>query len=97
MPVKSPSYVEQGYSGDFGLTGLTEQLCSADHSAADLATDLPAALAVVARSADGSDGEEAVELGEDARRLLDSPLSEGDLHTVWLALGGAARTTPPDP
>ncbi|MFE2585288.1 hypothetical protein [Streptomyces sp. NPDC059378] len=88
MPQKSPSYVERGYSGDFGLTGLTEQLCSPDHSAADLATDLPAALAVVARSADGSDGEEAVELGEDARRLLDGPLSEGDLHTVWLAAAG---------
>ncbi|MFG2945434.1 hypothetical protein [Streptomyces adustus] len=88
MPQKSPSYVERGYSGDFGLTGLTEQLCSPDHSATDLATDFPAALAVVARSADGSDGEEAVELGEDARRLLDGPLSEGDLHTVWLAVTG---------
>jgi hypothetical protein len=88
MPQKSPTYVELGYSGDFGLTGLTEQLCSSDRPATGLAVDLPAALAVAARSADGSDGEEAVELGEDARRLLDGPLSEEVLHTVWLAAVG---------
>ncbi|MFI5681633.1 RNA polymerase sigma factor [Streptomyces cellulosae] len=88
MPQKRPTYVELGYSGDFGLTGLTEQLCSPDRPAADPAVDLPAAFAVAARSADGSDGEEAVELGEDARRLLDGPLSEEVLHTVWLAAAG---------
>ncbi|MGW1728973.1 hypothetical protein ACWCQK_39715 [Streptomyces sp. NPDC002306] len=70
MPQKALTYVERGYSGDFGLTGLTEQLCSPNRPAVGLL----AALAVVARSADGSDGEEAVELGEDARRLLDASL-----------------------
>ncbi|ELP67100.1 hypothetical protein ACKI1I_31615 [Streptomyces turgidiscabies] len=93
MPQKRPTYVELGYSGDFGLTGLTEllrQLCSPDGPA----VDLPAALAVAAGSADGSDGEEAVELEEDARRLLDvdgagdGPLSEEVLRTVWLAAAG---------
>ncbi|KAF3467013.1 hypothetical protein [Streptomyces sp. Tu 3180] len=84
MPQDRSTYVELGYSGDFGLTGLTEHLCSADRPA----VDLPTALAVAAGSADGSDGEEAVELGEDARRLLDGPLSEEVLHTVWLAAVG---------
>ncbi|GGK51229.1 hypothetical protein [Streptomyces flaveus] len=84
MPQKRPDYVELGYSDDFGLTGLTEQLCSPDLPA----VDLPAALAVAARLADGSDGEEAVELGEDARRLLDGLLSEEALHTVWLVVVG---------
>jgi len=95
MPQKRPTYVELGYSGDFGLTGLTEllcHLCSPDGLAAGLAVDLPAALAVAAGSADGSDGEEAVELEEDARRLLDvdgdGPLSEEVLRTVWLAAAG---------
>jgi hypothetical protein len=84
MPQKRPAYFELGYSDDFGLTGLTEQLCSPGRPA----VDLPAALAVAARLADGSDGEEAVELEEDARRLLDGPLSEEVLHTVWLAAVG---------
>ncbi|GAA3498948.1 hypothetical protein GCM10019016_069300 [Streptomyces prasinosporus] len=84
MPQGRSTYVELGYSGDFGLTGLTEHLCSGDRPA----VDLPTALAVATGSADGSDGEEAVELGEDARRLLDGPLSEGVLHTVWLAAVG---------
>lgn len=76
------AYAELGYSDDFGLTGLMEQLCSRP------AVDLPAALAVVAGSVDGSDGEEAVELGEDARRLLDGVLPEEVLHAVWLAAVG---------
>ena len=88
MPQHRPAYFELGYSGDFGLTGLTEQLRSPGHPAAGLAVDLPAALECAARLADGSDGEEAVELGEDARRLLDGPLSEEVLHTVWLAVVG---------
>ncbi|MGX1567798.1 hypothetical protein ACWIF5_40480, partial [Streptomyces sp. NPDC055509] len=77
MPQMRPDYVELGYSSDFGLTGLTEQLGS---------PGLPAALAAAARLADGSDGDGAVELGEDARRLLDAPLSEEVLRTVWLAV-----------
>jgi len=88
MPQKRPTYVELGYSDDFGLTGLTEQLCSPDRPAPERAVDIPAALAVAAGMADGSDGEEAAELEEDARRLLGGPLSEGDLHTVWLAVVG---------
>jgi hypothetical protein len=84
MSQHRPTYVELGYSGDFGLTALAEHLCSPDRPAVDLAT----ALAVAARSADGSDGEEAVELGEDARRLLDGPLPDEVLRTVWLAAVG---------
>ncbi|MFI8393069.1 contact-dependent growth inhibition system immunity protein [Streptomyces sp. NPDC085540] len=38
--------------------------------------------------ADQSEGEEAVELGEDARRLLVSELPEQVLHAVWLASTG---------
>ncbi|MGW1543785.1 hypothetical protein ACWCPM_26695 [Streptomyces sp. NPDC002309] len=84
MPQRHPTYVELGYSGDFGLTALTERLCAPDSPA----VDLPAALAVAARSAEESDGEEAVELEEDARRLLDGLLPEHVLHTVWLAAVG---------
>ncbi|MBP5940131.1 hypothetical protein [Streptomyces acidiscabies] len=76
------AYFEMGYSDDFGITGLAEQLCSRP------AVDLPAALTAVGDLADGSDGEEAVELGEDARRLLDGLLPEEVLHTVWLAAVG---------
>ncbi|MFI6015046.1 hypothetical protein ACIBAG_40820 [Streptomyces sp. NPDC051243] len=90
MPKNRPTYVELGYSDDFGLTALAAQLCSPDRPAVDLTADLPAALAVAARLADASDGEEAVELGEDARRLLDGPLPDEVLHTVWLAAVGRA-------
>jgi hypothetical protein len=88
MPENRPTYVALGYSEDFGLTGLAERLCSPDRTGAGCAVDLPAALTVAADLADGSDGEEAVELGEDVRRLLDGPLSEAVLHTVWLAAVG---------
>ncbi|MFJ4472097.1 hypothetical protein ACIP2X_32080 [Streptomyces sp. NPDC089424] len=88
MPLNRPTYVELGYSGDFGLTGLTERLCSPGGPAAGTTVDLPAALAVAARSADESDGEEAVELGEDARRLLDGQVPDDVLHMVWLAAVG---------
>ncbi|MFI2505336.1 hypothetical protein [Streptomyces sp. NPDC018972] len=84
MPQDRSTYVELGYSGDFGLTALAEHLCSPDRPT----VDLPTALAVAAGSADGSDGEEAVELGEDARRLLDGPLPDEVLHTVWLTAVG---------
>lgn len=88
MPQSRTTYVALGYSEDFGLTGLAERLCSPDRIGAGPAVDLPAALAAAAGPADGFDGEEAVELGEDARRLLDGPLSEEVLHTVWLAAVG---------
>ncbi|MEU0846844.1 hypothetical protein ABZ387_02590 [Streptomyces flaveolus] len=87
MPQRRPTYVELGYSGDFGLTGLAERLCSLGR-AAGTTVDLPAALAVAARSAEESDGEEAEELGEDARRLLDGLLPDDVLHPVWLAVVG---------
>ncbi|MET7276530.1 hypothetical protein ABZS59_36055 [Streptomyces flaveolus] len=87
MPQRRPTYVELGYSGDFGLTGLAERLCSLGR-AAGTTVDLPAALAVAARSAEESDGEEAEELGADARRLLDGLLPDDVLHPVWLAVVG---------
>ncbi|MEU6482209.1 hypothetical protein ABZ858_36120 [Streptomyces sp. NPDC047017] len=84
MPQERPAYVELGYSDDFGLTGLTEQLCCQNRRPVDRA----AALAVAAHLADGSEGDEAVELGEDTRRLLHAPLPEQVLHGVWLAAAG---------
>ncbi|HEY8986453.1 MAG TPA: hypothetical protein VIU15_43635 [Streptomyces sp.] len=86
MPQKPTTYVELGYSDDFGLTGLTERLCSSGH----LTVDFSAALAIAADAADGSEGEEAVELGEDARRLLGGSMPEEALRAVWLAASGGA-------
>ncbi|MER5890563.1 contact-dependent growth inhibition system immunity protein [Streptomyces sp. NPDC001941] len=84
MSKSRPTYAELGYGEDFGLTGLTELI----HARADQ-PDLAGARALVARVADGSEGEEAAELGEDARRLLASPLSDATLHALWLAAVGA--------
>ncbi|MEU5798765.1 hypothetical protein [Streptomyces sp. SUK 48] len=78
------TYVALGYSDDFGLTGLAELI-----HARGRRIDRMSALALAAESADGSEGEEAVELGEDARRLLSSPVSDEVLRTVWLASVGA--------
>ncbi|MFC7862841.1 hypothetical protein ACFU5B_03370 [Streptomyces murinus] len=78
------TYVALGYSDDFGLTGLAERI----HSCG-CRIDRTSALALAAESADGSDGAEAVELGEDARRLLSSPVSDEILRTVWVASVGA--------
>ncbi|MCH0538080.1 hypothetical protein I3F58_00585 [Streptomyces sp. MUM 203J] len=83
MTESHPTYVELGYGEDFGLTGLTERLCSLGRR-----PDLADALDAVACLADQSDGEEAVELGEDARRLLESPLPDEVVHMVWLAVVG---------
>jgi hypothetical protein len=83
MPAKQSTYDELGRSEDFGLTGLAEILCSLGRR-----SDRADALEVVAWLADQSDGEEAVELGEDARRLLASSLPDEILHTVWLAAVG---------
>lgn len=82
MHQEHSTYVELGCSDDFGLTGLAERLCS------HRTVDLPLALGIAADAADGSDGEEAVEPGEDARRLLNGPVSEEALHCVWLAAAG---------
>ncbi|MEU6512231.1 hypothetical protein [Streptomyces sp. NPDC046942] len=83
MAHEHPTYVALGYCGDFGLTGLAKRLCLPGPR-----HDRTSALAVAAELADGSDGEEAVELGEDARRLLSSSLSEQVRHAVWLAAVG---------
>ncbi|MEU3828180.1 hypothetical protein AB0F36_23105 [Streptomyces sp. NPDC029080] len=82
MAHERPTYVALGHCDDFGLTGLAERLCAVGRR-----LDRPSALAVASGSAAGED-EEAVQLGEDARRLLGSPLSERVLHTVWLAAVG---------
>ncbi|MCX4808645.1 hypothetical protein OG594_44940 [Streptomyces sp. NBC_01214] len=85
MTPERPAYYELGYGEDFGLTALTERL-----SRPGSATGPAAALGFAEELADRSEGEEAVELGEDARRLLASELSERVLHTVWLASTGNA-------
>ncbi|WP_051782166.1 MULTISPECIES: hypothetical protein [unclassified Streptomyces] len=80
-----PAYYELGYGEDFGLTALTERLGRPGSAGGPAA-----ALGFAEEVADGSEGEEAVELGEDARRLLASELPERVLHTVWLASSGSA-------
>ncbi|MFD5411566.1 hypothetical protein [Streptomyces nojiriensis] len=83
MTGERPAYYELGYGEDFGLTALTERL-----SRPGSATGPAAALGFAQELADRSDGEEAVEMGEDARRLLASELPERVLRTVWLASTG---------
>ncbi|MEU6314875.1 hypothetical protein [Streptomyces sp. NPDC047014] len=85
MTGERPAYYELGYGEDFGLTALTERL-----SRPGSATGPTAVLGFAEELADRSEGEEAVELGEDARRLLASGLPEGVLRTVWLASTGNA-------
>ncbi|MFJ7157142.1 hypothetical protein ACIQUQ_19630 [Streptomyces sp. NPDC101118] len=85
MSQERPAYYQLGYGDDFGLSALTERLGLAGSS-----TGLAAALGYAEEIADQSDGEEAIELGEDARRLLASELPERVLSTVWLAASGHA-------
>ncbi|WP_327739886.1 hypothetical protein OG749_44555 [Streptomyces nojiriensis] len=85
MTGERPAYYELGYGEDFGLTALSERL-----SRPGSATGPAAALGFAQELADRSEGEEAVELGEDARRLLASELPERVLRTVWLASTGNA-------
>ncbi|MFE7516804.1 hypothetical protein ACFU8I_37095 [Streptomyces sp. NPDC057540] len=80
MTRERPAYDELGYGKDFGLTGLSERLALAG-SGMGPAT----ALGYAEEIADRSEGDEAVELGEDARRLLASDLPERVLSAVWLA------------
>ncbi|GLV87895.1 hypothetical protein Slala03_75840 [Streptomyces lavendulae subsp. lavendulae] len=80
MTEERPAYYELGYGEDFGLTGLAGRLDQAGQEIT-LATALGYAEEIAAQS----EGEEAVALGEDARRLLVSELPEQALHTVWLA------------
>ncbi|MFD5887173.1 hypothetical protein ACFWHQ_14500 [Streptomyces sp. NPDC060334] len=83
MTGERPAYYVLGYGEDFGLTALTESL-----SRPGSATDPAVALGFAQELADQSEGEEAIELGEDARRLLASELPERVLRTVWLASTG---------
>ncbi|MFJ7961395.1 hypothetical protein ACIQ62_34390 [Streptomyces sp. NPDC096319] len=53
-------------------------------------TDPAAALGYAKELADGAEGDGAVELGEDARRLLAADLPERVLSAVWLASAGYA-------
>ncbi|MGA4960283.1 hypothetical protein [Streptomyces lavendulocolor] len=85
MTRERPAYYELGYGQDFGLTALAERL-----SVPGSGTDPAAALGCAEELADRSAGEEAVELGEDARRLLVSELPEHVLHVVWLGSTGNA-------
>ncbi|MET8756193.1 hypothetical protein ABZW32_39815, partial [Streptomyces sp. NPDC004667] len=80
MTEERPAYYELGYGEDFGLTSLSEHLSQASPEVA-----LAAALGYAEEVAARSEGDEAVELGGDARRLLASELPEQTLHTVWLA------------
>ncbi|MFF3018242.1 hypothetical protein [Streptomyces sp. NPDC057939] len=75
------------YIEDFGLTGLTERLSLAHTGSA---TTLATALRWAEEFADGSEGENAIALGEDARRLLASGLPERVLRMVWSAAAGHA-------
>ncbi|MCY0951435.1 hypothetical protein [Streptomyces sp. H27-S2] len=88
MTQERPAYYELGYGTDFGLTALTALTERLGLPGAD--TGPAAALKCAEELADGSEGEEAVELGEDARRLLASELPERILRTVWLASTGNA-------
>ncbi|WP_329448378.1 hypothetical protein OG906_35390 (plasmid) [Streptomyces sp. NBC_01426] len=88
MTQERPAYYELGYGTDFGLTALTavtERL-----GLPGSASGPAGALGCAEEIADGSEGEEAVELGEDARRLLASALPDRILRTVWLASTGNA-------
>lgn len=68
------------YDDDFGLSALTERVGASGGS-----LDEAQVLALAAEVAEVGDGEGAVELGIDARCLLDSALPEDVLRTVWLA------------
>ncbi|WP_392893135.1 contact-dependent growth inhibition system immunity protein [Streptomyces sp. LN699] len=85
MTGERPAYYVLGYGEDFGLTALAEGL-----SRPGSATDPATALGFAEELADQSEGEDAIELGEDARRLLASDLPERVLRTVWLASTGNA-------
>lgn len=88
MTQERPAYHELGYGTDFGLTALTALMERLNPPG--IGTGATAALECAEDLADGSDGEEAVALGEDARRLLASELPERILRTAWLGSTGNA-------
>ncbi|MFF5920668.1 hypothetical protein ACFY8C_20335 [Streptomyces flavochromogenes] len=65
------------YAADFGLSGLAGTLCARS----TLRLDEPVVLDVAESEAEDDDHR----LGADARLLLESPLPDDVLHTVWLA------------
>ncbi len=66
------------YEGDFGLTGLAGRLCSGTWPS----SDAPVGPVLVAQMAAA---DEDVQLGEDIRLLLESPLPGEVIRTVWRA------------
>ncbi|KAB1989097.1 hypothetical protein [Streptomyces triticiradicis] len=68
------------YEGDFGLSVLASKL-----SAATGSPDEALSLSLASEVAAVCEGEGAVELGVDARCLLDSPLPDEVIRTAWLA------------
>ncbi|MFJ7157816.1 hypothetical protein ACIQUQ_23145 [Streptomyces sp. NPDC101118] len=83
MSQERPAYYELGHGDDLGLTALAERL-----ALAGTGTGPMAAIRCAAEIADGAEGADAVELGEDARRLIASALPARVLSTVWLAASG---------
>ncbi|MCX4984519.1 hypothetical protein [Streptomyces sp. NBC_00572] len=67
------------YATDFGLSGFAGALCAR----ATLRLDEPVVLDLAESEAEDDDHQ----LGGDVRLLLDSPLPDEVLHTVWLAAG----------
>ncbi|WP_328941714.1 hypothetical protein OG259_08630 [Streptomyces sp. NBC_00250] len=65
------------YATDFGLSGFAGALCAR----ATLRLDEPVVLDLATSAAEDDDHQ----LGADVRLLLDSPLPDEVLHTVWLA------------
>jgi hypothetical protein len=82
MPVEQdePYYVM--YTGDFGLSGLTEALSAMTPPP----TDAEAIVELAARTAAGMTSEDYGDprIGQDARCLLDSPMAEETVRTLWL-------------
>lgn len=68
------------YEGDFGLSALAGELSTTDRS-----PDEALSLRLAGEVAALAEGEGAVELGVDVRCLLDSPLPDDVIRTVWLA------------
>lgn len=68
------------YEGDFGLSARAGKL-----SAATGSPDEARSLRLASEVAAVCEGEGVVELGVDARCLLDSPLSDEVIRTAWLA------------
>ena len=83
MPAEQdePYYVM--YDGDFGLSGLAGALCAMTPPP----TDAETVVQLAARTAEGETSEHYgdPQIGQDARCLLDSPVAEDTVRTLWLA------------